>query len=64
MMSEKIAVSTRSDLVRGRMMCGGVTVDCRTDRTDWLIGAGRNEQLTHKRRENDEPHGDKAKPCD
>lgn len=64
-MSEEIAVSTRGELVRGRMVCGGsVTVDCRTDGTDRLIGAGRNEQLTHERRENDEPHGDEAKPCD
>jgi hypothetical protein len=65
MMSEEIAVSTRRDLVRGRMVCGGsVTVDCRTNGTDRFIGAGRNAQLTHERRENDEPHGDEAKPCD
>ncbi len=65
MMSEEVAVSTRCGLVRGRMVCGGsVTVDCRTDGTDRLIGAGGNEQLAHERRENDKPHGDKAKPCD
>ncbi|OAJ53208.1 hypothetical protein A6V36_12750 [Paraburkholderia ginsengiterrae] len=65
MMSEEIAVSARRDLVRRRMVCGGsAAVDCRTNGTDRLIGAGRNEQLTHERRENDEPHGDEAKPCD
>lgn len=65
MMSEEIAVSARRDLVRRRMVCGGsAAVDCRANGTDWLIGAGRNEQLTHERRENDEPHGDEAKPCD
>lgn len=65
MMSEEIAVPTRRELVRRRMVCSRrVTVDCRTNGTDRLIGAGRNEQLTHERRENDEPHGDEAKPCD
>lgn len=65
MMSEEIAVSTHRELVWRRMLCGGaVTVDCRTNGTDRLIGAGRNEQLTHERRENDKPHGDEAKPCD
>jgi hypothetical protein len=28
------------------------------------MGAGCNEQLAHERRDNDEPHGDEAKPCD
>ncbi|AXL48762.1 hypothetical protein DSC91_000289 [Paraburkholderia caffeinilytica] len=65
MMSEEIAVSTCRDLVWERMVCGGsATVDRRTNRTDRFVGAGRNEQLTHERRENDEPHGDEAKPCD
>jgi hypothetical protein len=35
----------------------------RAQRGDRLVGAARFEQLTHERREHDEPHGDEAKPC-
>ncbi|TDN67108.1 hypothetical protein B0G77_0335 [Paraburkholderia sp. BL10I2N1] len=65
-MREEIAVPACRELVRGCMMCshGSVAINDRTNGTERPIGAGREHQLTHERRENHKPHGDEAKPCD
>jgi hypothetical protein len=66
MMREEIAVPACRELVRGRVTRGhgSIAINGRANGTERRIGAGRDNQLTHERRENHKPHGDEAKPCD
>lgn len=64
MMFEQMAVAACAEcIVVRKMLRDGVWLDRRAQRGIGLVRLMRGNQLTHERREHDEPHGDEAKPC-
>ena len=62
MMHEQIAIPTRIEVDRVRVIPATGRTISRTDPCERGIGIPRDEALTHYRRKEDEPHGEYAKP--
>ena len=62
MSGQQIAIAARRKHL-ARVMAGAIGLRSGAEYCNWLAGTDRCDQLTHDRREHDQAHGKRAKPC-